>query len=132
MQPGTQTAPTSKIMFWAGWVVSVVPVIMMVLSAAMKFVKSPEAIEGLSHLGWPESSALGLGIVEIGCAVIYLIPRTSVLGAILVTGYLGGATATHARIGEVELVVPVILGVLAWLGLFLRDSRLRALLPLRS
>jgi DoxX-like family len=77
------------------------------------------------------SFALGLGIVELSCTMIYLFPRTSVLGAILLTGYLGGAIATHLRIGE-AFYLQLILGVLVWLGLFLRDYRLRALLPLRS
>jgi DoxX-like protein len=78
-----------------------------------------------------ESLALGLGIVELACTVIYIIPRTSVLGAILLTGYLGGAVATHLRIGE-PYFMPIIFGVLVWGGLFLRDERLRALIPLRS
>jgi Mn2+/Fe2+ NRAMP family transporter len=73
-----------------------------------------------------------IGILEIACTVIYVIPRTSVLGAILLTGYLGGATATHVRIGDPSFFGPVIFGVLVWLGLWLRDARLRALLPLRS
>ena len=72
----------------------------------------------------------GLGILEVACTVIYLIPRTAVLGAILLTGYLGGATATHVRIGE-PWFMPVLLGVVVWLGIYLRDPRLRALIPLR-
>jgi hypothetical protein len=78
------------------------------------------------------SLALGLGITEVACTIIYLIPRTAVLGAILLTGYFGGATATHVRVGDPSFVGPVVLGVLVWLGLFLRDDRLRALIPLRS
>jgi hypothetical protein len=132
MQPGTQTAPASKTMFWTGWIISILPVLMLSFSAVMKFLKPPNVVEGFSHLGWQESDAFVLGIVEIACTIVYLIPRTSVLGAILLTGYFGGATATHARIGELQFVTPVILGMLVWLGLFLRDSRLRALLPLRG
>jgi DoxX-like family len=132
MQPHTQAVPVSKKMLWAGWIISIVPVLMLSMSAAMKFMMSPDTAKGFADLGWPESYALVLGIVEIGCTVIYVIPRTSVLGAILLTGYFGGAIATHARLGDPMFVVPFILGVLLWLGLFLRDVRLRALLPLRS
>jgi len=94
--------------------------------------KPAAVVQGFAHLGYPESLLVTLGILELGCTVVYLIPRTSVLGAILMTGYLGGATATHVRIGEALFFIPVVLGVLAWGGLFLRDDRLRALIPLRS
>jgi xanthine/uracil permease len=96
----------------------------------MKLVKPAALVEEFTRLEWPDV-ALGLGIVEIACAVIYAIPRTAVLGAILVTGYLGGAIATHVRIHD-NFIPPVVMGVLAWLGLYLRDARLRALLPLRT
>ncbi len=128
---GTQTAPGSKKMIWIGRIISALPVLMLLFSSVMKLMKPPPVVEGFAHLGYPESLALGLGIVELTCAVVYVIPRTAVLGAILLTGYLGGATATHLRIGE-PLFMPIILGVLVWGGLYLRDDRLRALLPLRS
>ena len=131
MQADTQTAPVSKKMLWAGRVVSALPVLMLLMSGVMKLVKPDFVVDSFRDLGWPESLALCLGILEISCTVVYLIPRTSVLGAILLTGYLGGATATHVRIGD-PFFAPIILGVLVWLGLFLRDSRLRALFPLRS
>ena len=124
-------APVSKKMLWTGRVLSALPVLMLLFSAAMKLAKPPAVLQGFLHFGYPESLLLGLAVVEIACAVVYAIPRTSVLGAILVTGYLGGATATHVRVGE-AFFIPVLLGVLAWAGLFLRDSRLRALLPLRK
>ena len=104
---------------------------MLLFSGIMKLVKRPAVVKGFAHLGYPESLALGIGILEIVCTLLYVIPRTAVLGAILVTGYLGGAIATHARLGE-PVFTQVILGVLVWAGLFLRDNRLRALLPLRS
>jgi hypothetical protein len=110
---------------------SALPVLMLTMSAVMKLLKPPPVVEGFAHLGYPESLALALGIVELSCAVLYVIPRTSVLGAILLTGYLGGATATHVRIGE-PFFIPVVLGVLVWGGLYLRDPRLRALIPLRT
>jgi DoxX-like family len=132
MQPVTHTAPVSTTMLWTGRIVSAIPVLMLLMSAAMKFMMSPVTAKQISELGWPESYVLVLGIVEISCTVIYVIPRTAVLGAILLTGYLGGAVATHARLGDPTLVAPFVLGVLVWLGLFLQDVRLRALLPLRS
>ena len=91
---------------------------------------NPALATGFQHFGLPMSLAIPLGIVEIGCAVVYLFPRTAFLGAILMTGYLGGATATNVRIGD-SWITPVLLGVLVWGGLFLRDSRLRQLIPLR-
>ena len=101
------------------------------MSAAMKFAKPAAVIEGFEKLGWPARYAIGLGILEVACTIVYLIPRTAMLGAILVTGYLGGAVATHVRAGE-AFYGPAILGVLAWLGLYLRDARVRALIPLRA
>jgi hypothetical protein len=88
-------------------------------------------VEGSTQLGWGEGLILGLGILELVCTVIFLMPQTAVLGAILLTGYLGGETATHVRIGD-PFFAPIVLGVLVWGGLYLRDARLRALLPLRS
>ena len=130
MQSDIQVTPPSKKMLWAGRIMSALPVLMLLFSAVMKFLKPPDVVKGFTHLGYPESLALGLGILELACTVIYIIPRTSVLGAILLTGYLGGAIATHVRIGE-PYFIPIILGVLVWGGLFLRDERLRALIPLR-
>jgi len=132
MSTTSQPAATSpKWMVWTGWIVSVLPALALLMSASMKFLQPPEMAEGFEHLGWPMHLAIVLGILEAGCTVIYLIPPTAVLGAILVTGYLGGAVATHVRIGE-QCVPQVTLGVIFWLGLWLRDARLRALLPWRS
>lgn len=133
MQTATQTiqpAPVSQKMRWAGLIMSMLPVLMLLMSAAMKFMKPAPVVEGFAHLGFPENLALGLGILEIACTIVYLIPQTSVFGAILLTGYLGGATVTHLRVGD-PFFMPVILGVLVWGGLFLREPRLRALIPLR-
>jgi len=131
MRSDTQTAPVSKKMLWAGRILSALPVLMLLFSGAMKLVKPVSVLEGFVGLGYPESLALWIGIVELACAVLYVIPRSSVLGAILLTAYLGGATATHVRIGE-PFFIPIVLGVLVWGGLYLRDERLRALLPLRQ
>jgi hypothetical protein len=127
----TGAAPrASKAMLWAGWVISALPVLGLVMSAVMKFKGGPQLEEGLAKLDWPVNYAIGLGILELSCTVIYVIPQTAVLGAILLTGYMGGAIATHVRIGE-GFVAQATIGVLLWLGLFLRDARLRELLPLR-
>jgi hypothetical protein len=117
-------------MLWAGRIISALPIPLLVFSGIMKLVKPAPVAEGFVHLGYPESLALGIGILELLCTALYVIPRTSVLGAILLTGYLGGATATQVRIGE-AFYAPVILGVLIWGGLYLRDARLHALLPWR-
>jgi hypothetical protein len=133
MESVTQAAPVSKKMLWTGRVIGALPVLMLAFSAFMKFLMPPDAVKGFSQLGWPQHLALPLGILELSCAIIYMIPRTSVLGAILVTGYLGGAIATHVRVGEnANIIAPAVLGMLAWLGLYLRDRRLRALIPLRG
>ena len=117
---------------WAGWIISILPALLLLLSAAMKFAKPRAVTEGFEKFGYPERLLLVLGIVELTCTVIYLIPRTAVLGAILLTGYLGGATATHVRVSDPSFITPALCGVLVWLGLFLREPRLRALIPLRG
>src|SRR5207237_124788 len=124
--------PASKAMIWIGWLLSALPSLMLLFSGSMKLVKPEDVVKGFEHLGYPEHLALALGIIEIGCTLIYLIPRTAVLGAILLTGYLGGAIATHVRLLELQFLVPLILGVLIWGGLFLRDPRMRALIPIRT
>jgi hypothetical protein len=121
---------TSTAMLWTGRVISVLPVLALLMSAYMKFAQPPGVAKGFEDLGWPLKLAVTLGILELVCTALYAIPQSTVLGAILLTGYLGGATATHVRIGD-NFAAPIILGVLVWLGLFLRDARLRVLLPLR-
>jgi xanthine/uracil permease len=103
---------------------------MLLMSGIMKLARVPDVVKGFAHLGYSDSLAVPLGIVELACTVLYVIPQTAVLGAILLTGYLGGATTTHLRINE-PFFAPVVLGVLVWLGLFLRDARLRELIPFR-
>jgi hypothetical protein len=131
MSLGTTSAPPSKALFWTGIICSTLPVLLLLFSGVMKLIQPEGMKEGFDHLGWPMKLALPLGILELTCTVIYLIPKTSILGAILLTGYLGGAIATHVRIEE-QFIPQTIAGILVWLGLFLRDARLRALLPLRS
>ncbi len=131
MSSGNSTAPVSKKMLWVGYILSALPVLLLLFSGVMKLAKPPDLVEGFNHLGIPDRLALGIGILEIACTILYIIPRTAILGAILVTAYMGGAVTTHLRIGE-PFFMQVILGMLAWGGLYLRDARLRALLPLKS
>lgn len=127
-----ETIPAvSTKMLWAGYIASALPVLLLIFSASGKFLK-PEGMEAnVEPLGWKMSQMTSLGILEAACVVIFLIPRTAVLGAILLTAYLGGATATHVRIGD-PFFIPVIAGMFVWLGLYLRDPRLRELIPLRG
>jgi hypothetical protein len=117
-------------MFWLGWVLSILPCLLLFMSASMKFIKPTGFDEGMEHMGWPMSKAAGLGILEFSCTILYLIPKTAVLGAILLAAYMGGAVATHVRIGD-PFFIQVLVGVFAWLGLWLREPRLRALVPFR-
>jgi hypothetical protein len=129
-----QTVPASKIMLWAGRILSAIPALFLLLDGAMKLAKPAPVVEATIRLGYPESVIVGLGILLLACTILYLIPSTSVLGAILLTGYLGGAVASHVRVGEGLFpdFFPILVGVLLWGGLLLRDARLRAVLPLRS
>ena len=129
-----QTAPVSKAALWAGRILTTVGALFMLLDGAMKLVKPAFVVEATVRMGFSEDVILGLGNALLACTVLYLIPRTSVLGAILLTGYLGGAVATHVRLWEgwFPVLFPVIFGAVLWVGLYLRDSRLRALVPLRG
>jgi hypothetical protein len=126
----TVSAP-SKAMRWTSYVMVAGPIAMLFMSAAMKIGQVPMAMEGSAKMGFPAHVMMPIGIVELLCTVLYLIPRTAVLGAILLTGYLGGAVVTHLRVEE-PFIIPVIFGVLLWGGLFLRDARIRDLIPLRK
>lgn len=127
----TETRTNPKWMTWTGWILGILPVPLLLFSAAGKFSQPAQVAQGFEHLGWPLQVAVALGIVELACVVLYLIPQTAVLGAILLTGYLGGAIATHVRIGE-GFIVQALLGVVFWLALFFRDPRIRALIPIRT
>ena len=125
----------SKKRLWAGRIISGLPALFLLVDGVMKLVRPAPVVEGTVKLGYSETVILPLGLVLLACTVIYVIPRSSVLGAILLTGYLGGAVATHVRVGDplfTHVLFPVYVGVLIWLGLYLRDYRVRALIPLRS
>ena len=125
-----KVARMSGVSLWAGRVISVLASLVFVASAFMKLKGGTEVAQGMAHLGLPESLIVPLTILELSCVAIYLIPATSVVGAILLTGYMGGAISTHLRVGD-PVFVQVALGVLVWLGLYLREVRLRRLIPLR-
>ena len=121
----------SKVQHWIGWTLTLLISAMMLMSAVMKLLKPDPVVEGFPKMGWDISLAVPLGIVEIAATLCFLLPPTAVLGAVLLTGYLGGAIATHVRVGD-QFIIPVALGVAVWLALYLRDSRLRSLLPFRN
>jgi len=134
MQSVTQTVPVSKKRLWAGRITSALPALFLLVDGRMKLVKPEVVVKTTVELGYPETVILPLGVVLLACTILYLIPRTAVLGAILLTGYLGGAVATHVRTGQglFEILFPVVVGALLWGGLVLRDDRLRTLIPLRN
>ncbi len=129
----TSIAPR-KWALWSGRALSGMPVFMLLMSSAMKLTANPKMIDMLTKgFGYPAGVGFAIGILELVSTLLYAIPRTAVLGAVLMTGYLGGAIATHVRVGDVGgAAIPFALAVLAWGGLFLRDKRVRALLPLRQ
>ena len=133
MQAATYTVPTSRTTLWVGYAISALGVLFLLLDAVIKVLRLAPAIEATVQLGYPEHLVLTIGLVELACLIVYMIPRTAVLGAILMAGYLGGAVTTHLRIGSEPFAVffPVILGLMLWGGLYLRDPQLRALIPLR-
>ena len=131
MQSATQTAHVSKKGLWTGRIVSGLAVVFLLLDAVMKVIQAKVAVEGTIQLGYPESLLAGLGVVLLICTLLYVIPQTSVLGAVLLTGYLGGAVATQVRVGNplfTHVLFAVYVGVMVWGGLFLRDNRLRTLI----
>lgn len=130
----TQTVSVSRKILWAGRIVSALAILFLLLDSVGKLLKLGPVVEETVRLGYLESHILGIGIVLLVCTVLFAIPRTAVLGAILLTGYLGGATATHVRVGAdlFPVLFPGVIGMLIWVGLYLRDERLRALIPLRT
>jgi DoxX-like family len=123
------TTPTTV---WTGRILSALAVLLFLFSASLKFSGSPEVVGMFTgKFGYPPATLLIFGILEVSCVVVYLIPRTAILGATLLTGYLGGAIATHVRVGD-PFVVPLVLGIVVWAGLYLRDERVRSILPLRQ
>ena len=126
-------ATPKRWMLWTGRVISLWPVFIVVLSATWKLTRNPWYVAEFARIGWPESALPLLAFLQLGSLLLYVIPRTAVLGAVLLTGYLGGAIATYVRMGEpYPVLVPLSTSMIAWLGIYLRDERIRALLPLRG
>jgi hypothetical protein len=133
MLAATRTVPAIKTI-WAGRIISAFAVLFLIFDSIIKVLNLAPAVEATTQLGYPASLVIGIGILELACLAVYVIPRTAALGAILLTGYLGGAIATQMRAGSplFQVIFPLIVGALVWGGLFLREERLRALIPLRS
>lgn len=117
---------------WAGRAISLWPAFVVISSATWKLTRNPWYVKEFARIGWQEGALNGLAFLQLGCLVLYLIPQTAVLGAVLLTGYLGGAIATYVRMGEpYPVLVPLSTSMIAWLGIWLRDERLRSVLPWR-
>jgi hypothetical protein len=128
------TSP-SKAQIWTGRVLSAIIVLFLTMDAAGKFMMPKPVVDASEHLGLPLAFTHNLGFILLFCIVLYVIPQTSILGAILLVGYYGGAVCTHLRVGDplfTHALFPVYFGIITWLGLYLRDTRLRALVPFRS
>jgi hypothetical protein len=127
-------ATVSKAALWIGRGLSTLVTLFFLMDGVMKLFKPEPVVEATVKLGYQESVIAPLGIVLIACTVIYMIPKSAVLGAILLTGYLGGAVASHLRAGDdwFPVLFPVVFGILVWLGLYLRDPRIRAVAPIRK
>jgi DoxX-like protein len=131
MTPAPEKPKSPAWMYWTGWVVTVLPSLLLIFSAMIKFFGPPEWTKDFTKAGWNANLLVPLGITELACTILYLVPQTSTLGAVLLTGYMGGAICHHLRLGE-PIVVQVVFGMVIWLGLYLREPRLRAILPIRS
>jgi hypothetical protein len=130
-EPGAQSSGR----LWAGRILTALPVLFLLFDVVIHIIKPAVVVTAFEQLGWPASLSVPLAIVELVCLVLYLIPRTSVLGAVLLTGYLGGAVATNLRVGAplfTNTLFPVYVGVFLWGGLYLRDPRLREVFPVRK
>jgi len=132
VQPQDEVGVNSKAKLWTGRVITVFTVAFLLFDTMVKVLNRPVAVEGTVRLGYPPRLVMYIGIVELVCLGAYLYPRTAVLGAILLTGYLGGATATQVRVEDPWFIFSVVVGLLVWAGLFLRNGRLRPLFPLQS
>jgi len=134
MPSTTHAVSISPKAIWAGRIVSALVALFMLFDSIIKLIKIEPVVQSFAQLGYPDSLAGTIGIIELICTALYVIPRTSALGAVLLTGIMGGAIASHIRVGDPlfsHILFGVYLGGLAWLGLFLRDERVRTLIPVR-
>ena len=135
MQAEDRAGTPSLGSLWAGRIFSTLAVLFLLFDAVIKFIKIPPVAEAFARLGYPPSLAVPIGSILLGCVILYIIPQTSVLGAVLLTGYLGGAVATHVRVGDPlfsHILFPTYVGLMIWGGLYVREPRLRALIPFRN
>ena len=123
----------SNISLWAGRIISALCTLFLFVDSITKIIKAEQAIQGSIQIGWPHEMIQTIGIVLLVCTILYVVPRTSILGAILLTGYLGGATAVmmRARMDGHPYFFPIVFGMLIWIGLFPRDESLRSLIPMK-
>lgn len=130
MQSDSESYPASKTRLWTGRIIRAIAVLFLLVDSLMKVLKMAPAVEGTAQLGYPEGVIVPIGLVQLICLIVYVIPRTSIFGAVLLTGYLGGAIATHVRVGSplfTHILFPIYIAALLWGGLFLMDGRVRAL-----
>ena len=130
-----QPRPVSTSRLWAGRILTTVPILFLIFDSVIKLIKIDPVVDSFNQLGYSPDLSVTIALVEAVCLVLYSVPRTSVLGAVLLTGYLGGAVATHLRIGSPlpsHTLFPIYVGALLWAGLFLREDRLWAVMPARK
>jgi hypothetical protein len=134
MQSSTQAGYVSKGRLWTGRIISALVVLFLLFDSITKVMKVRQVLEASAQLGYPVNAIVTIGIILLVCTALYVIPQTAVLGGILLTGYLGGAVAANLRIGSAmfNTLFPIVFAALAWAGIFLRERRLGALIPLRS
>ena len=134
MQSAIQAAAPSKPLLWTGRVLSILAVLFLLFDSVGHLLKPAPVVQAFVQLEFPLRLSVTLGIIQLICIILYVIPRTAVLGAVLVTGYLGGAIAIHMRVGNplFECTFPIIIGIFFWAGLLLRDSQLHSIFPVRS
>ena len=131
----TRSVQPSKARLWTGWILSALPALMLVMGGIMDLMKPDFVVKTTVEMGYPEDVIVGLGVVVLICVILYIIPNTAVLGAILLTGYLGGAVATHVRHGDPlfsNVLAQVYFAIVLWAGVYLREPRLSALVPFRK
>jgi len=130
MQPTTESGSVSKKRLWTGYILTALIALFLLFDSSVKILRLTPAMDANAGLGYPPSVILPIGIAELICLILFIVPRTSIFGAILLTGYLGGATATQVRLEDPWFFFPLVIGMLAWGGLFLRAARLRPLILL--
>lgn len=130
MESNLQLSPVSKTQLWTGWIITGLVGLFLLFDAIVKLIMVKEVIEASVRLGYPENTMFGIGLVLLISTILYLIPKSAVLGAILLSAYLGGAVTTHVRVGD-PFYFPIVMGILVWIGIYLREKRLKLVVPFR-